>query len=75
MDFVVDFRMLKLSGVKCHWVQAVFLITLGKDGPYCQVRGIGLDDNWFCQVEMGQYGCCGEPFLQFFESGLHFWVP
>ena len=53
VNIIVDFRRLELSGMERYWVQSVFFVSLGQDGSYCEVRGIGLEDDRFCWIEVG----------------------
>ena len=53
VDIIVDLRRLELSGVERHWVQLVFFVSLGQDSSYCEVRGVGFEDDRSCWIEVG----------------------
>jgi hypothetical protein len=54
MDFVLDFCRLELSGVEGDWVQAVLVVSLGKDSSESEIRCIRYDYDRLFQIEVRQ---------------------
>jgi hypothetical protein len=67
VDFIVDLRRLELPGVEGDWVQAILVISLGKDSSEGKVRRIRFDDDRPLGVEVCEDRRSGETEFKFVE--------